>query len=80
MDINVNSEIVLVTTKGEAVALAYATMSSGDMIDTTHGFVAIPKRVIMDREIYDKCWGKGPMASKKRTAKEAGLLDVSCPH
>ena len=68
---------MIITTKGEAVALAIAQMSSEDMIRTNHGFVAVTQRVIMDRELYPKKWGYGPVASTKRAALEKGQLDVS---
>ena len=46
--IEVNEEVVLMTTKGEAVALGIAQMTTADMAHCDHGVVAKIKRVIMD--------------------------------
>lgn len=67
--------IVLMTTKGEAIALAYAEMSTSQMASVDHGIVARSKRVIMDRDTYPRRWGLGPVAVKKRTMMKDGLLD-----
>lgn len=74
-DIEMGEEIVLVTTKGEAIALAYAAMSSHQIAMNSHGVVAKTKRVIMDRDTYDRQWGRGPVAEMKKKLKEAGKLD-----
>eukprot|EP00116_Pleurobrachia_bachei_P011117 sb/3471379/ len=68
-------EIVLMTTKGEAVAIANATMTSSTMATCDHGFVCKLKRVIMDRDVYPRKWGLGPMASVKKGLKKVGKLD-----
>ncbi|EKF99701.1 centromere/microtubule binding protein cbf5, putative [Trypanosoma cruzi] len=67
--------IVLITTKGEAIALAYAEMSTSQMASVDHGIVARSKRVIMDRDTYPRRWGLGPVAVKKRSMMKDGLLD-----
>ncbi|EAN86375.1 putative centromere/microtubule binding protein cbf5 [Trypanosoma cruzi] len=67
--------IVLITTKGEAIALAYAEMSTSQMASVDHGIVARSKRVIMDRDTYPRRWGLGPVAVKKRLMMKDGLLD-----
>ena len=66
------------TTKGEAIALAYAQMSAVEMSSCDHGVVARIKRVIMERDLYPRRWGMGPVAIEKKKMKEAGTLDVSC--
>lgn len=66
--------IVIVTTKGEAVALGIAEMSSDEILKADHGFAAKVKRVIMDRGTYPKCWGKGPVGLEKRRMIKQGLL------
>jgi hypothetical protein len=66
------------TTKGEAIALAYAQMSAVEMSSCDHGVVAKIKRVIMERDLYPRRWGMGPVATEKKKMKEAGTLDVSC--
>jgi H/ACA ribonucleoprotein complex subunit 4 len=65
------------TTKGEAIALAYAQMSAVEMSSCDHGVVARIKRVIMERDLYPRRWGMGPVATEKKKMKEAGTLDVS---
>ena len=58
--IELNEEIVLITTKGEAIALAIAQMTTAQMATCDHGVVAKIKRVIMDRDTYPRRWGLGP--------------------
>jgi len=74
-DIEVGKEIVLITTKGEAIALAIAQMTTSIIATCDHGIVARTKRVIMDRDIYDKKWKLGPYAKKKEDLKQEGKLD-----
>ncbi|KAF2823900.1 centromere/microtubule-binding protein-like protein cbf5 [Ophiobolus disseminans] len=73
--IEIHEEIVLMTTKGEAIALAYAQMSAVEMSSCDHGVVAKIKRVIMERDLYPRRWGMGPVATEKKKMKEAGTLD-----
>lgn len=68
-------EIVIMTTKGEAVALGIALMSSSVISTCDHGIVAKIKRVIMDRDLYPKKWGEGPYAKKKQAMIKEGKLD-----
>ncbi|XP_076096539.1 H/ACA ribonucleoprotein complex subunit DKC1-like isoform X1 [Mytilus galloprovincialis] len=72
--IEVNQEIVIVTTKGEAVALAIAQMTTAVMATCDHGIVAKIKRVIMERDTYPRKWGLGPKASLKKEMIKKGLL------
>ncbi|KAI4486870.1 hypothetical protein M0802_012270 [Mischocyttarus mexicanus] len=74
-DIELNQEIVLVTTKGEAIALAIALMTSTTIASCDHGVVAKIKRVIMDRDAYPRKWGLGPKASVKKQMIIKGTLD-----
>ncbi|GAB68518.1 tRNA pseudouridine synthase [Plasmodium cynomolgi strain B] len=74
-NIDVNSEIVLMTTKGEAVALAIAQMTSSVIATVDHGVVSLTKRVIMDRDTYDVKWGYGTRSMEKKKLILAGLLD-----
>ena len=67
--------IVLITTKGEAVALAYASMTMSQLETAEFGIAAILKRVIMDRNVYPRRWGLGPTALLIRTMIERGELD-----
>lgn len=73
--IEVNDEVVLITTKGEAIALAIAQMSTTDMATVDHGVVAKVKRVIMDRNTYPKKWGLGPRAQMKKKLISQNKLD-----
>lgn len=70
-----NDLCILMTTRGEAVALAIAEMTTAQMGTLDHGIVAKIKRVIMDRDTYPRRWGVGPMAVKKAKLIEEGKLD-----
>jgi len=74
-DIEIGQEIVLITTKGEAIALAVAQMATSDIAGCDHGVVAKTKRVIMDRGTYPRKWGLGPRATQKKALISAGKLD-----
>merc|ERR1712216_216283 len=74
-EIEVNEEVVLMTTKGEAIALGIAEMTTAVMATVDHGVVAKIKRVIMDRDVYPRRWGLGPMAQKKKSMIASGQLD-----
>jgi H/ACA ribonucleoprotein complex subunit 4 len=74
-DIEIGQEIVLITTKGEAIALAIAQMATSDIAGCDHGVVAKTKRVIMDRGTYPRKWGLGPRASQKKSLISSGKLD-----
>merc|ERR1719247_2699717 len=73
-DIDVNEEVVLMTTKGEAIAIGIAMMTTSVMADCDHGAVARVKRVIMERDTYPRKWGLGPMATKKKALVAEGKV------
>lgn len=73
--IEVDQQIVIVTTKGEAIALGIAQMTTAVMSTCDHGVCAKIKRVIMERDTYPRKWGLGPIASKKKTMIKNGQLD-----
>ncbi|CAK1365786.1 Centromere/microtubule-binding protein cbf5 [Cercospora beticola] len=73
--IEVYEEVVLMTTKGEAIALAIAQMSTVELSSCDHGVVAKVKRCIMERDLYPRRWGMGPVATEKKKLKESGKLD-----
>jgi len=73
--IEINQEVVLMTTKGEAIAVAVAQMTTSVMATVDHGVVAKIKRVIMERDVYPRRWGLGPMAQKKKSLIKDGKLD-----
>merc|ERR1712127_1099934 len=74
-DIDINQEVVLMTTKGEAIAVGIAQMTTSVMATCDHGVVAKIKRVIMERDTYPRRWGLGPMAQKKKKLIKEGKLD-----
>ena len=73
--IELYDEVVLITTKGEAIAVAIAMMSTVDLATCDHGVVARVKRCIMERDLYPRKWGLGPVAMKKKQLKKDGKLD-----
>ncbi|GFR96374.1 H/ACA ribonucleoprotein complex subunit 4, partial [Elysia marginata] len=73
--IEIGQEIVIVSTKGEAIALALAQMTTAVMATCDHGVCAKLKRVIMERDTYPRKWGLGPKASAKKKMMKEGLLD-----
>lgn len=73
-NIDVGSEIVMMTTKGEAVAMGIAQMTTAVITSVDHGTVAVIKRVIMERDTYNMRWGFGPRATDKKKLILAGKL------
>jgi len=73
--IEIGEEIVVCTTKGEAICIAIAQMTTATMASCDHGIVAKIKRVVMERDLYPKKWGLGPKASIKKDMIKQGLLD-----
>ena len=63
------------TTKGEAIALGIAQMSTVELSSCDHGVVAKVKRCIMERDLYPRRWGLGPVALEKKKMKSDGKLD-----
>lgn len=74
-NIEIGTEVVLMTTKGEAIAVAIAQMTTAVMATCDHGVVAKIKRVIMERDVYPRRWGLGPMAQRKKGLIKDGKLD-----
>ena len=73
--IEVGEEVVLMTTKGEAVAIGIAQMATCDLATCDHGVAAQVKRVIMERDTYPRKWGLGPHAQEKKKLIADGKLD-----
>jgi len=63
------------STKGEAIAIGIAQMTTSVMQTVDHGVVAKIKRVIMERDTYPRRWGLGPMAKTKKQLITDGKLD-----
>jgi H/ACA ribonucleoprotein complex subunit 4 len=57
--INKDSIVAIFTLKGEAIALAKATVSTEEIFKMEHGVVAKTERVLMMRGTYPKCWRSG---------------------
>lgn len=73
--IDLNEEIVIMTTKGEAICLAIALMTSSTISSVDHGCVAKIKRVVMERDTYPRSWGLGKAAVAKKLLITEGKLD-----
>lgn len=73
--IELYEEVVLMTTKGEAIAVGIAQMTTVDLATCDHGVVATVKRCIMDRDTYPRKWGLGPKAQEKKKMIATGALD-----
>ncbi len=73
--IEVGDEVVMITTKGEAIAVGIAQMTTAVMATVDHGGVAKIKRVIMERDTYPRRWGLGPVAQRKKALIKEGKLD-----
>lgn len=73
--IEVGDEVVMMTTKGEAIAIGIAQMTTAVMATCDHGVVAKIKRVVMERDTYPRRWGLGPRASAKKNMIKEGKLD-----
>lgn len=69
-NIEVGQDIVLMSPKGEAIALGVAQITSYELMSCDHGVVAKIKRVIMDRDTYPRRWGLGPRALRKKKLKQ----------
>ena len=74
-NIELNDEVVLITTKGEAIAIGIAQMTTVDLSTCDHGIVAKVKRCIMERDTYPRRWGLGPKALEKKKLVKEGKLD-----
>lgn len=74
-NIETGDEVVMLTTKGEAIATGIAQMNTSVMATVDHGVVAKIKRVIMERDTYPRRWGLGPVATKKKALVKEGKLD-----
>lgn len=74
-EIENGEEVVLMTTKGEAIALGIAEMTTAVMATCDHGVVARIKRVVMDRDTYPRKWGLGPRAAMKKKLITEGKLN-----
>ena len=72
--IEVDEEVVIMTTKGEAIAIGIAQMTTSTLTSCDHGVAAKIKRVIMERDTYPRKWGLGPMALKKKALIAEGKL------
>lgn len=74
-NIETGDEVVMITTKGEAIATGIAQMTTAVMATVDHGCVAKIKRVIMERDTYPRRWGLGPIAQRRKALVAEGKLD-----
>ena len=74
-DIELGTQVVVVSTKGEAVCIGVAQMTSAQMATVDHGVCMRTKRVIMERDTYPRRWGLGPKAQEKKKLITDGKLD-----
>ncbi len=58
-DVTKGSVVAILTLKGEAVALAEATLVTEEILNVNHGTVATLQRVLMPRGTYPKTWKSG---------------------
>ena len=61
--IEIDDLVVIMTSKGEAIALGIALMTTASLSTCDHGVVAKIKRVVMERDVYPRQWGLGPVVS-----------------
>ena len=72
--IEIGDEVVVMTTKGEAIAIAIAQMTSAVIATIDYGVAAKLKRVVMDRDTYPRKWGLSPRAQVKKQLITQGKL------
>lgn len=53
---------------------AVALMTTATIATCDHGLVAKLKRVIMERDLYPRQWGRGPVAMERKKLVAQGLL------
>ena len=56
--------VSIMTTRGEAVALAESTMNEEEIRDATKGYAFVTKRIIMAPNTYPKKWRTKPTTPK----------------
>jgi H/ACA ribonucleoprotein complex subunit 4 len=64
--------VVLLSAKGELVAIAEAKMTTDEVLATKKGIAFPVKRVIMDQGTYPKLWKK---ASEHKEAEESDEIE-----
>lgn len=72
--IEIGDEVVLMSTKGEAIAIGISKMTSAILSTIEYGVAASLKRVIMDRDTYPRRWGLSPRAQAKKKLIQEGKL------
>ena len=72
--IEINDLVVIMTSKGEAIALGIALMTTASLSTCDHGVVAKIKRVVMERDVYPRQWGLGPVVSYYKIIRSALLF------
>ena len=77
--IEVGTAVVLMTTKGEAIAVAASLMTSSMMESCDHGCVAKISRVIMDRDLYPRRCGSNTAHVSQAHANSAPYANLGMP-
>mmetsp|Transcript_56005 Transcript_56005/g.114470 ORF Transcript_56005/g.114470 Transcript_56005/m.114470 type:complete len:369 (+) Transcript_56005:4241-5347(+) len=73
-NIETGEEVLLVSSKGEAIAIAQSVINSQSFNGTNSGFIATVKNIIMRRDVYPKEWGLGCVSVKKKLLFSIGIL------
>ncbi|MGB3907512.1 MAG: RNA-guided pseudouridylation complex pseudouridine synthase subunit Cbf5 [Methanomethylovorans sp.] len=55
-DIKREQQVCIFTMKGEAVSIATAKMDTAEIMGANNGIAACTERVIMDVDVYPRCW------------------------
>ena len=75
-NIGKNDEVLLISLKGEAVAIATCITNITVLNVQKLACICIPKYIIMNRDEYPKKWGIGINQIKKKLVRACGLLCV----
>jgi H/ACA ribonucleoprotein complex subunit 4 len=55
-DVKAKDDVLLLSLKGEAVALAEAALDAKAIVDKSEGVAARPTRILMPKDTYPKVW------------------------
>ncbi|KAI5170586.1 H/ACA ribonucleoprotein complex subunit 4 [Nematocida sp. LUAm3] len=67
--------VVIVSPKGEAIALGVALVTAAQLSMMEHGQVTRTKRVIMEKDTYNRQWKLGPSHTQPRNPSENEVLN-----
>jgi H/ACA ribonucleoprotein complex subunit 4 len=75
-NIGKQDEVVLITIKGEAIALASSVINIAILNAQDCEAICITKQIIMKRDLYPKNWGIGIESTKKKLLKSSGFIFI----